>query len=481
MYHIKLYSMKLFLLLFLFFLSFFQLFSQNKKEIDSLDKLYETANHDTVRILAMSEKAFLYRLVNPDTSMFLAQKAFNESEKINFEKGKAIALNSMAAADHKLGKHLEALDIAHKAIIIFEKIKDNQNIARSYNIIGDVYRTQKNYFKALEYFKKSLQIGEEKQDKRSIARAWNNIGFMYIELGDYSLALEALEKSLAVNTQLNNKLLISYNLNNIGDVYLKKEKYKEALYYYEKSLAMKQSLGDKWAMTYTYNGMARVYEKEQDFNRSIECGLKGLEIAQEIKALPEIKMLHESLYHIYKNKGDYANALKHHEHYKQSNDSLFSVEKAKSTAYLENKVVLEKKEKEVALITKDNELNKLNAAKRMRELILVVIIFTLIIIFFVVRPAILTILAQNKTLKDIAFTQSHHVRRHLVNLMGAVNLLKEENLSLNEQQKQVFNYLEDSSENLDNTIHKIVVEVNELEKTNARSFIERLSNLFKRK
>ncbi|KOY85724.1 hypothetical protein AD998_05760 [bacterium 336/3] len=479
MYLIKFYSMKIFLLLFLF--SPFSLLSQNRREIDSLDKLFKTAQHDTIKILAISEKAFLYRVVNPDTSMILAQEAFDKSEQIGFEKGKAMAFNSMAAVAHKLGKYLEALDIAHKAIVIFENIKDNQNIARSYNIIGDVYRTQRNYLKALEYFKKSLKIGEQNQDKRSIARAWNNIGFMHIDLGDYSSALEALEKSLAVNKQLNNKLLISYNLNNIGDVYLKKQKYKEALDYYEQSLTMKQSLGDKWAMTYTYNGMSQVYQKQKDFDKSISCGLKGLEIAKEIKALSEIKMLHESLYHIYKDKGDYTNALKHHEYYKQSNDSLFSVEKAKSTAYLENKVELEKKEKEMTLLAKNNELNKLNASKRMRELVLIVIILILIIIFFVVRPAILTILAQNKMLKNIAFTQSHHVRRHLVNIMGALNLLKEEKIPLDESQKQLFNYLEDSSENLDNTIHKIVTDVNELEKNNSKSFIERLSNLFKRK
>ncbi|MCU0440293.1 MAG: tetratricopeptide repeat protein [Raineya sp.] len=473
--------MKIFLqVLFTSFLPFL-LYSQNKKEIDSLDKLYQTTNQDTLKILVLSEKAFLYRLVNPDTSMFLAQKAFEQSEKINYEKGKAMSLNSMAAATHKLGKHLEALDIAQRAITIFEKIKDNQNITRSYNIIGDVYRTQKNYMKALEYFKKSLKIGEQKQDKRSIARAWNNIGFIYLEVNDYSSALEALEKSLAVNRQLNNRLLISYNLNNIGDVYLKKEKYKEALDYYEQSLAMKQSLGDKWAMTYTYNGMAQVYQKQKTFDKSVFYGLKGLEIAQEIKALPEIKMLHESLYHIYKDQGDYSNALKHHEKYKQSNDSLFSVEKAKSTAYLENKVELEKKEKAMAILAKNNELNKLNAEKKMRELILITIILIFIIVFFIVRPAVLTILAQNKTLKDIAFTQSHHVRRHLVNIMGAVNLLKEEKLPLDDSQKQLFNYLEDSSENLDNTIHKIVVDVNELERNNSKSFIEKFSNLFKRK
>ncbi|KOY85806.1 hypothetical protein AD998_06245 [bacterium 336/3] len=94
-------------------------------------------------------------------------------------------------------------------------------------------------------------------------------------------------------------------------------------------------------------------------------------------------------------------------------------------------------------------------------IISLIIIFA--VVFFVIRPAIQTITEQNRTLGNIAFTQSHHVRRHLVNIMGAVSLIKEQNIPLTEDQQQLFTLLEEASNNLDNTVYEVVKQVNVLQ------------------
>ncbi|MCU0438105.1 MAG: type IV pili methyl-accepting chemotaxis transducer N-terminal domain-containing protein [Raineya sp.] len=97
-----------------------------------------------------------------------------------------------------------------------------------------------------------------------------------------------------------------------------------------------------------------------------------------------------------------------------------------------------------------------------------IIIFA--VVFFVIRPAIQTITEQNRALGQIAFTQSHHVRRHLVNIMGTVSLIKEEKISLTQEQKQLFELLEEASNNLDDTIHEVVKKVNALQnQSNAKN------------
>jgi serine phosphatase RsbU (regulator of sigma subunit) len=63
-----------------------------------------------------------------------------------------------------------------------------------------------------------------------------------------------------------------------------------------------------------------------------------------------------------------ASALQYHELFQSAKDSIFNLENTKAIANLESKFALEKKEKELALLNKDNLLNKMTAEKKAKEL-----------------------------------------------------------------------------------------------------------------
>ncbi len=70
--------------------------------------------------------------------------------------------------------------------------------------------------------------------------------------------------------------------------------------------------------------------------------------------------------------------------------------------------------------------------------------------------------SQNKALKDIAWTQSHIVRAPLANLVGLVELLKDENQ--NElPHTEIIDHICDSAKKLDNLIHEIVRKTEEVD------------------
>jgi len=66
-----------------------------------------------------------------------------------------------------------------------------------------------------------------------------------------------------------------------------------------------------------------------------------------------------------------------------------------------------------------------------------------------------TIEQQNKTLKDISWTQSHVVRAPLANLMGLINLLKD-NKKMGYTDDRLIDYIGESATKLDHIIHDIV-------------------------
>jgi signal transduction histidine kinase len=379
-------------------------FAQNKKVLDSLLIVYNTAKQDTTRIIALNFIGFEYRNSKPDTCITIAEETIKRSEKINYSKGIALGFNNLGNVAIIKGNHPLALDYLQQSIKIYEKIKDKQGIATGLNNVGIIYRTQGNYPLALEYYlkslkiyeglnnkqgmsmnlnnigniyyfqnnypsaleyhQKSLTIREELNNKEGIATSFNNIGDIYLKQKNYPLALEYFQKSLKIREEIKDKQGIATNLNNIGDIYKYQGNFPLALDYYHKSLQIKKEVGKKTALPYTLNGLAEVYRKEKNYEKSIEYAQEGLKIAQEIKALSEIKMLSETLYKTYKLRGDYAEALTYFELAKQTGDSLFNIEKTKSIANLESRFLLDKKEKEFALLAKDNELNKLEAERQ---------------------------------------------------------------------------------------------------------------------
>jgi signal transduction histidine kinase len=62
---------------------------------------------------------------------------------------------------------------------------------------------------------------------------------------------------------------------------------------------------------------------------------------------------------------------------------------------------------------------------------------------------------QKQKLRDIAWTQSHMVRAPLARMMGLINLLNYEN-NLDENTRQLLNYILDSAHEFDNIIKSIV-------------------------
>lgn len=491
--------------------------AQSQQVIDSLNRAYRNATHDTTRVLVLTEIASFYLRSKSDTALSITDKALQLSETANFKKGTGKVFYTIGLFHQNRNKYPLALEYYQKNLKIQEEIRDKKGLATTFNSIGNVYYYQGNYPSALEYYQKGLKTNEETGDKKSIAASLGNIGNIYnnqsnytlalefyqkslkikeeigdkrgiatsfhsmgaiysktgndllaleyyrknldmqqeigdkrvmaasltnlgniySRMGNYPLALEYYQKSVKINEEVGNKTGIASSLNNAGVIYSKlgnsdkalayhqeglkineelgdrkgiatnslnigiiynsQKKYSLALEYYQKSLKTNEEIGDKrGALTtmnsigmlystlgnltlalehyqkslkiaegindkegqiYSLNGLAQVTkQQQQDFDKSILYAQKGLQIAQEVKTPAEIKALSETLYQTYKLKGDYVKALEYHELYKSINDSLFNVDKAKAIANLEAKAEVERKEKEIALLSKDKDL-----------------------------------------------------------------------------------------------------------------------------
>jgi len=352
-----------------FFLS--STYAQNPKILDSLKVAYDTVKLETTRFLVLADIAYEYRIVNPDTCIALGKKVLKAGEELQQLRVQANGLNVIGIGNFHKGNYTEALACYLRGLSIEEQLGGNRNIAVYLNNIGMIHELQGDFGAALAVYERSLQFMERLGDKQAMGTLLSNMGIIYYNLGNLELALESYQKSLNITTSIGDKQVQSYTLNNIADILSLQGNYAQAIDHYQRSLQLKKEIGDDWAATYTYNGLAKVHLHLQLYEKSIQYAEEGLQIAQRIKALAEIKMLNYTLFEIYKQKGDYVSALAYHENYKQTSDSLFTVEKSRTLANLEAKAENERKGKEIALLNKnqellakDNELQKIETERQ---------------------------------------------------------------------------------------------------------------------
>lgn len=366
------------------------------EQIDSLKKVVATAPDDTVKVenlLALSKKLFGS---SPKDAVVYALTAKQLSEKLDYVKGLAYAYKNIGMGYYWQGDYLNAINNYRLALSVFDSIGDKVGVANIQSNIGVVYFDQSDDDKALDYYLKSLQTSEEVHDTDRIATACVNIGVVYANKPQtYNKALEYLKRALQLSIALKDSEYIGMTTVNIGDVYFKEKDYAQALAYFERSL---KANANSENLPYSLNYIGKVYLKREDYNQALKyhrmaydfaskSGVKldmaqsllGIaeaqnkagdiaqsiasyksaeEIALGIKDYQELKDIYEGLASDYAARHDYNNAFNYQNKLTAVKDTLYNIDADKKLQGLQFTFDLQKKESEISLLTKDNEINQ---------------------------------------------------------------------------------------------------------------------------
>ncbi|MEO8862155.1 MAG: tetratricopeptide repeat protein, partial [Ginsengibacter sp.] len=330
-----------------------------------------------------------------------ATQAGQISRKINFKKGEALALKNIGIANYYQGNNLEALSNYQKALTIFQSSGDDIGVSNIESNMGAIYMNQGNDTKALEYFLKSLQVAELTGDKLRIITPTINIGAIYsrndstldraltyymkalptaMELNDSdaigtislnvgeiysnlnrdSLAFYYLKKSLSFFGTSENTPA-SYNA--IGKVYMNQKKYNLSLDAHSHAYTIAKKLNSKLDIVYSLKGIGKTYMALKDYTAALDYLSKAEIIAAEIHVPMELMLIDSSIAASYEQVKDFKNAHLYEVKYAAYKDTLYNNEKDKKIAQLQFDFDLQKKEGQISLLTKDNQLSELELKK----------------------------------------------------------------------------------------------------------------------
>jgi tetratricopeptide (TPR) repeat protein len=380
---------------FFFILIFHFGFAQSKE--DSLFNLLNKSK-GSERINVLTELSKHYRSSNFSLSFDYAIKALEESNEISDEKtiadcnhnvgisyyysgdyytainyfkesyrirtkiadsdGAANSLNNLGVMHRKLGQLDKALDYYHQSLQLKEQNGDKADIVSTINNIGGIYYTQQDYDKAEQYYIKALKLFEETDNPSGIAAAYSNLSLIYFELQDYPKALKFNEKSYEIREALDDVHNKAASLNNFGRIYESMGEAKKAIKYFSSSADLYNQLGDKLNYANCLNNLGGAYGKLRDFEKAGQYFNESLQLAQELNNKLQIRENYKSMATISALATDYRSAYEFLDNFVAINDSIKSEESASKIAELETIYQTEQKEKEIYLLTKENEFQE---------------------------------------------------------------------------------------------------------------------------
>lgn len=330
-----------------------------------------------------------------------------QARQINYTGGLARSYNMEANVFCRKGKYPEALECVDSALSIAQRASDLSTQPLSYLVMGNIHCYMGKYAKGMDDYFKGLAIEEKSTDQKYVHWFYSNIGNLYYDQKNYPKALEYSKKAIQAELKANDKQALLNTYGNMGQIYTSLQKNDSALHYYSEALKISQETNDEFGMSTSLVNMGILYTKMKQYNKAMEYSMRGYKISRSkfmdlfiysltnlgnihvalkqfdvaenyfIEALDNAKKIGStiliketalSLASLYDAKKDFKMAYQYFKLYSETKDSLLNQENSKLITEMNTKYTTEKKEKEIELLKKNEDIQKLELTKKKNEL-----------------------------------------------------------------------------------------------------------------
>ena len=249
----------------------------------------------------------------PRKALNLAEKAYENSKRINYKLGTLVCLKVMGSCLNQLSDYKSALEKLIAGLDISRSLGEKKLEAGILHHIGLTYKSLADYTLALENYFESLRIRRSIDDREGEAFSLNNIGVVYKNLGNFRLALEYYLESLHIKEKIGEKESIPNSLSNIGVIYNIMGQFDKALEYSERSLELMRKYNDRQNQPVVLINIGLFRFKLGDEKGSIKSYLEALELCREIGDKQNEAFCLNNIGTNYSKIGDYPNAISYYE------------------------------------------------------------------------------------------------------------------------------------------------------------------------
>ncbi len=278
------------------------------------------------------------------------------------------------------GENEKSIDYCIACLDLYENLNDPVGKANVLNVIGNIYTQFKVFNKAEKHLQEALYLGIEHGDQVLQATSYSSLAELHFAKGEYSAALANYNLAYAIDTVIYDTLGLAYSSFSMGKTYLIMDSVEKSLEYLNKSLVFSQIVQDNDLISNTYAMMGKAYHVKGRNKEALDYLEKSLIIATEIDAYPILHFVNKTIAEYYEKSGNPKTALHYYKQYMQYDDRLKHDYNARKIAEVDAIYDLAHKERQIEILTKENEIQTLQARQRelMNKGLVASVFFTLI-------------------------------------------------------------------------------------------------------
>ncbi len=259
-----------------------------------------------------------------------------------------------------------AVDYLDQVVNIFTKYtgeKPRNFLAEPYIRLSKIYSLTNEYDIAVSTLDKLSALYRESNDTSGIIFALNEKAGIYFLTGQNRKAGKCYAEILKLNIPHENKLLTARVFQGLGDVYLQDSLYHKARNSYLKALDIFKKNGDLNSAAMLFLDIGNIDFLTGKYNDALE----NVKNSEELAKMRNLESLLSNIYlkysEIYDTKGDKEIALRYYKLYYKTSNIIFNKEKNRELAEMFVKYETERKDQEINVLKKDNEIQELKIKK----------------------------------------------------------------------------------------------------------------------
>ncbi|GJM35477.1 MAG: hypothetical protein DHS20C18_44780 [Saprospiraceae bacterium] len=290
-----------------------------------------------------------------DSSIYFFGLARDYYENRGLRDQEAMMENNIGIILRKKGAYGEALHNHFAALRIFEELTDSASISKVHNALGSVYYALGENNKAEEHFRKVLAYSEQVENEASKADALSNIA---MTLENREVAIDLNMQAVAIYKRLNMTYKMMASMGNIGRAYQSLGKYDQAIKYYERIQPLAKEMESEMFYAELLRDMGVIYSKLGNYAKAVPNIERAAFLFDSLNQLEVYTGCIKNLYEVQAEAGKFEDAYQIVLKYIIHNDSVKSLEVLHNISELETKYETEKKDNEIALLSKNAELDQ---------------------------------------------------------------------------------------------------------------------------
>ncbi len=310
----------------------------------------------------------LIRRGNYDSSLVILKRALIIGQALKDSALQSSTLLYFGNAYSNKGDHSTAIEFYYKGLAMEEQLHVQPNLHFFFNGLGVLFTTQKNYAKGLEYLLKAKEVVEHSSNKKYLSTIDNNIGWQYMLVGKNDSAYFFLDLSVKASEEAKNLYALTFPLHNLAELFLKLKQYDKVYQYAYRSYDISKSQGFKDRMVANLITLGDMELRQNKFASAENYLTQGLRLSQQIQTKLHIKDVSLLLASLYEKQQQHEKAYNYYTLFAETKDTILNQKNSKIITEMNIKYSTEKKEKEIELLKKNEDIQKLELARKRNEL-----------------------------------------------------------------------------------------------------------------